>query len=262
MDMRMRNASPILLAGLAFLFLSRGNLTAAEPPSPADNVTEIEIEEPPPDEGGEETVGEPPSPSVRDPLEPINRAIFVFNDKVYFWVMKPVAQGYRAVAPEPARVSVRNFFSNLTTPIRFANNLLQGRIRNSGTELLRFVINTTIGMVGLFDIAKRDFGLDRRDEDLGRTLGTYGLGHGFYIVLPLLGPSSVRDAAGLVGDAFLDPVNYLEDLEVILAVKAFKAENEVSLRIGDYEDLKESAVDPYTALRDAYVQHRARKVPR
>ena len=86
---------------------------------------------------------EPPPPSIADPIEPLNRALFVFNDKAYFWVMKPVAQGYRAVVPEVMRISVRNFFSNLAMPIRFVNNLLQGKIRNSGVELLRFAINTT-----------------------------------------------------------------------------------------------------------------------
>lgn len=200
-----------------------------------------------------------PAPTVRDPIEPVNRAIFVFNDRAYFWVMKPVAQGYRAVVPEPVRVSVRNFFTNLTTPIRLANNLFQGKVRDSGTELLRFTINSTIGIGGLFDPAKNDFRIDRRDEDLGRTLGVYGLGHGAYLVLPLIGPSSLRDAVGLAGDAFLDPVNYLDGIGTVTAVKAFKAENEISLTIGDYEDLKKSSVDPYIAVRDAYAQHRAKE---
>jgi phospholipid-binding lipoprotein MlaA len=242
------------------LYLLHGNALGADPyldpPAPgpaaaADNVL-----------AGESDVSEETSPGIRDPLEPFNRAIFLFNDKAYFWVMKPVAQGYAAVIPEPVRVSVRNFFYNLATPIRLANNLLQGRIRDSGAELLRFTINSTIGIGGLFDPAKNDFHIDRRDEDLGQTLGAWGMGHGVYIVLPLLGPSSLRDAAGLAGDAFLDPVNYLDDLEAVVAVKAFKAENEVSLTIGDYEDLRKSAVDPYVAFRDAFVQHRAANVRR
>ncbi|HSL92601.1 MAG TPA: VacJ family lipoprotein, partial [Candidatus Limnocylindrales bacterium] len=119
----------------------------------------------------EETSEVAPSPALRDPLEPVNRILFVFNDKAYFWVMKPVAQGYRAVVPEAARVSVRNFFSNLATPIRFVNALLQGKFKASGTELLRFTINSTVGIGGLFDVARKDVHLDRRDEDLGQTLG-------------------------------------------------------------------------------------------
>jgi phospholipid-binding lipoprotein MlaA len=203
---------------------------------------------------------EPPAPSVADPLEPLNRALFVVNDKAYFWVMKPVARGYAAAVPEGVRLSVRNFFSNLATPIRLVNNLIQGKVRRSGVELLRFAINSTIGMAGFFDPAKNDFLLEKRDEDLGQTFGRYGMGHGVYLVLPLLGPSSLRDAAGLVGDAVLDPVNYLGDVNAVLGAKAFKAENEISLRIGEYEELTKAAVDPYAAVRDAYIQYRAKQV--
>jgi phospholipid-binding lipoprotein MlaA len=203
---------------------------------------------------------EAPPPTIADPIEPFNRALFVFNDKAYFWVIKPVAQGYRAVVPELMRISVRNFFSNLAMPIRFVNNLLQGKIRNSGVELLRFAINTTAGIGGLFDPAKNDFHISPRDEDLGQTFGKYGLGHGLYIVLPLLGPSSLRDAIGLAGDAFLDPVYYVGDTEIMVGAKVLKTENAVSLRIGEYEDLIKSAIDPYVAVRDAYTQYRAEKV--
>lgn len=207
-----------------------------------------------------EAVAEEPPPTVADPLEPVNRAIFVFNDKAYFWVMKPVAQGYRAVVPQGVRVSVRNFFSNLGTPVRLANNLLQGKPKGAGTELLRFVINSTIGMAGLFDPAKTGFHIDKRNEDLGQTLGRYGLGQGFYIVLPLLGPSTARDTVGRVGDYFVDPLSYIKDPWAETGVRAFKSENEISLSIGDYEDLTASSLDPYVAVRDAYIQNRSKKV--
>jgi len=203
---------------------------------------------------------ESPPPCLADPLEPLNRALFVFNDKAYYWVMKPVAQGYAAIVPETARVSVRNFFRNITMPVRFVNNLLQGKIRNSGVELLRFLINTTAGIGGLFDPAKNDWHIEPREEDLGQTLGKYGLGHGFYLVLPLLGPSSLRDTAGLAGDSFLDPVSYVDDDRIVIGAHVLKAENEVSLRIGEYEDLTKSAIDPYVAVRDAYSQYREKKV--
>jgi phospholipid-binding lipoprotein MlaA len=213
-----------------------------------------------PDFGEDPFREEAPPPHLADPLEPLNRALFVFNDKAYFWVMKPVAQGYAAIVPERARFSVRNFFRNITMPVRFVNNLLQGKIRNSGVELLRFFLNTTAGIGGLFDPAKDDFSLEPRNEDLGQTLGKYGLGHGFYLVLPLLGPSSLRDTVGLAGDSFLDPVNYVDDSEVVIGAKVLRAENEVSLRIGEYEDLTKSAIDPYVAVRDAYSQYREKKV--
>ena len=213
-----------------------------------------------PDFGEDPFRDEAPPLYLADPLEPLNRALFVFNDKAYFWVMKPVAQGYAAVVPETARFSVRNFFRNITMPVRFVNNLLQGKIRNSGVELLRFFINTTAGIGGLFDPAKNDFHIEPKDEDLGQTLGKYGLGHGFYLVLPLLGPSSLRDTVGRAGDYFLDPVNYVDDSEVAIGAKVLRAENEVSLRIGEYEDLTKSAIDPYVAVRDAYSQYREKKV--
>lgn len=216
------------------------------PPAGTDNVAEP---------FGEQAA----APSIPDPLEPLNRAVFTFNDKAYFWVMKPVAQVYGAVIPELARVSVKNFFANVTMPIRFVNNLLQGKLRNAGVELLRFTINTTLGMGGLFDTAD-GFSLRPHNEDLGQTLGTYGLGQGFYLVLPILGPSSLRDAAGLAGDSFLDPVNYVDGWEVVLGAKTLKAENAVSLRIGQYEELKESALDPYVSFRNGYAQYRAHQV--
>lgn len=210
--------------------------------------------------GPEEEAPLAPPASIADPLERVNRAFFVFNDKAYYWVLKPVARGYGAVVPQMWRVSVRHFFSNLAMPIRFVNNMLQGKVKGAGTELLRFGINSTIGMAGLFDPATTGFHIAERDEDLGQTLGRYGLGGGFYIVWPLLGPSTARDTVGTAGDGFLDPVNYLGNTWAIVGVKAFKTENSVSLSIGDYEALTESALDPYVAVRDAYIQNRAQKV--
>lgn len=210
--------------------------------------------------GPEEEAPLAPPASIADPLERVNRAFFVFNDKAYYWVLKPVARGYSAVVPQMWRVSVRHFFSNLAMPIRFVNNVLQGKVKGAGTELLRFGINSTIGMAGLFDPATTGFHIAARDEDLGQTLGRYGLGGGFYIVWPLLGPSTARDTVGMAGDGFLDPVNYLTDTWAVVGVKAFKTENNVSLSIGDYEALTESALDPYVAVRDAYIQNRAQKV--
>lgn len=230
-------------------------------PEPGPGETPAPDSQPPETDFARDPFGEEsPPPRLADPLEPLNRALFVFNDKAYYWVMKPVAQGYAAIVPETARVSVRNFFRNITMPVRFVNNLLQGKIRNSGIELLRFLINTTTGIGGLFDPAKNDWHIEPRDEDLGQTLGKYGLGHGFYLVLPFLGPSSLRDTVGLAGDFFLNPVNYIDDDRVVIGAHVLNTENEVSLRIGEYEDLTKSALDPYVAVRDAYSQHRAKKV--
>jgi len=199
---------------------------------------------------------------VADPIEPVNRAIFVFNDRLYFWLLKPVARGYAFVVPEALRIGIRNALTNVAMPVRLVNSLLQGKGRGAGRELARFTINTTIGMGGLFDPAKTGWGIAASDEDTGQTLGTYGLGHGAYLVLPFLGPSSLRDAAGLGGDAFLNPVNYMVDFRTAVAIRAGKAVNDVSLQIGEYEDIKAAAVDPYLAIRDGYVQHREGKVAR
>ena len=198
---------------------------------------------------------------IADPLEPINRVFFHFNDKLYFWLLKPVATGYKKVAPEPLRISVRNFFSNLFMPIRAVNCLLQGKFKGFGNELLRFVTNSTAGMLGFMDPAKTALKLEKQDEDFGQTLGLYGLGPGFFINWPILGPSSLRGTVGLVGDGFIDPLNYLLDSTMYnAATRGYEQVNTTSLTIGEYESLKKAALDPYVSLRDAYYQYRKNKI--
>lgn len=196
---------------------------------------------------------------IADPLEPWNRAMFTFNDKFYFWVLKPVAKGYSAIVPEWGRVRVKNIFSNSTMPVRFANNLLQLKIHGAGTELLRFIFNTTAGVGGMFDVAK-NIDLRPQEEDFGQTLGVYGIGDGFYLVWPFLGPSSLRDTLGTAGDFFLDPVSYITPVASRIGVRSVDITNRTSLRIGDYEDMKESALDPYVSFRNAYFEHRESKI--
>lgn len=199
--------------------------------------------------------------TIADPWEPFNRAMFTFNDRLYFWVLKPVAEGYSAVVPEPARVSVGNFFSNLRAPIRFVNCLLQANIIGASTELFRFMLNSTIGVAGLFDPAGgEEIGLLRQDEDFGQTLGSYGVGQGFYIVWPFFGPSSPRDTVGMVGDFFSYPISYLDPWYAWTAVRGYQAINDTSLQIGDYEAIKDAALDPYISIRNAYIQYRQKKV--
>jgi phospholipid-binding lipoprotein MlaA len=197
---------------------------------------------------------------IADPIKPWNTAMYHVNDKFYFWLLKPVSQGYSAVVPEDIRLSVSNFFENLTTPIRFVSSLLQLNMKKAGNELVRFVYNTTAGVGGLADVAKTDLGVKRQDEDLGQAIGHYGIGHGFYIVWPVFGPSSLRDTVGMVGDWFLDPVYYVTPFEASLGIAAYDKVNETSFHIGDYEDLKKAAVDPYVSIRDAYIQHRKKQV--
>jgi phospholipid-binding lipoprotein MlaA len=199
--------------------------------------------------------------AIPDPLEPFNRAMFHFNDKLYFWVLKPVAQGYNKVVPEPARVGVKNFFSNLKFPVRFVSCLLRADFKGAATQLGRFVVNTVWGVGGFLDPSSSEqLNIPKQDADLGQTLGIYGVGQGFYIVWPVLGPSSARDSIGIAGDFFLYPVSYITPWYDWLAVRAYEEVNDASLSIGDYESLKEAAIDPYVAIRDAYHQYRQKKV--
>jgi len=199
--------------------------------------------------------------SIADPLEPVNRFFFHFNDKLYFWVLKPAAKGYSAVVPEPARKGVKNFFNNLSFPVRFVNCVLQGKFEGAGYEFGRFMINSTIGLAGFMDRATNQFEMPEYDEDLGQTFGSYGIGHGFFLNLPFLGPSSLTDTIGSAGDYFLEPLNYLElETKYDLSITAFETVNKTSLRIGEYEDLKKSALDPYVAYRDAYFQYRQSQI--
>ena len=210
---------------------------------------------------GDYTPEEEPSITIADPIEPFNRAMFVFNDKLYFWALKPVSQGYGYIVPEVARVSVQNVFYNLRFPVRFVSLMLQGDFSSSKKELERFAINTLWGIGGIFDLASRKvLNLPKMDVELGDTLEFYGIGHGFYIVWPILGPSSARDSIAIVGDYFLYPVSYIEPWLAWLGVRGYELINDTSLSIGNYESLKEAAIDPYYAVRDAYVQHRVRLI--
>ncbi len=199
--------------------------------------------------------------AMRDPLEPLNRAFFQFNDKLYFWVLKPVSKGYAYVVPQTGRRGVRNFFSNLATPVRLVNCTLQAEFTGAWVEVERFAINTTVGVAGFGDPARKWWHMEKHDEDLGQTLGRYGVGPSIYINWPVLGPSCVRDTVGLVGDSFLDPVNYVVPRTAPnVAVKSVDVVNGTSLRPGEYEDFKDAAIDPYSALRDAYYQYRSHLV--
>lgn len=199
--------------------------------------------------------------TIADPLEPLNRVFFHFNDKLYLWFLRPVAKGYNVVVPKPARLSIRNFFHNLAFPIRFVNCLLQAKFKSAAIELGRFVANSTIGLAGLFDVAGDKFDLKKHEEDFGQTLGVYGFGPAFYINWPILGPSSLRDTFGMAGDFFLDPwIQANMSSEEIISIKAYERVNSTSLSLGEYEDMKKAALDPYIAIRDAYFQYRKKKI--
>lgn len=197
---------------------------------------------------------------VPDPLEPFNRVMFGVNDVLYFWVVKPVAQTYEGVVPVPARVGIGNFFGNAATPIRYVNCLLQGKNEGADTELRRFLINTTAGVLGFGDPAMDQHGLKPVEEDLGQTLATYGFHDGFYIVWPFFGPSTARNSVGMLGDQFLNPLWYVEPTELSIGISAVKYTNSASFQLGRYEVFKAAAVDPYIAMRESYIQYRDKQI--
>ncbi|MDY0123192.1 VacJ family lipoprotein [Sulfurimonas sp.] len=205
---------------------------------------------------------------VYDPFSGYNRAMTTFNDKAYEFAIKPVAKGYKWFLHEDIRESVDNFFKNIYFPMRFVNNVLQGKMRNAAEESVRFVVNSTAGVLGLFDPAKKYCELEPHDEDFGQTLGFYGVGSGPHIVLPLLGPSNVRDLIGMYPDSYLSPLDYtqrsydtLTDTPAeYIGAKTLEKVNYVSLNIDWYDDIKRDAVDLYPYLRDMYEQYRDKQI--
>lgn len=200
--------------------------------------------------GGCASTGNP-----RDPLEPINRAVYTFNDGVDHLLIKPAAEFYRFAVPEFMRTGVSNFFSNINDVIVALNSLLQGKLTQAGSDVARLIVNSTVGVLGLFDVAT-EIGLEKHNEDFGQTLGYWGIGDGPYLVLPFLGPSSARDAVGWVGDFYTWPITYVEpdrDRNILIAVRF------ISLRADLLEAsriLETAALDPYEFVRDAFLQRR------
>jgi phospholipid-binding lipoprotein MlaA len=197
---------------------------------------------------------------VADPLYYFNYAMYVVNDNLYFYFLKPVANGYKAVMPTPARKGIRNFFHNLLFPVRFVNHLLQWKLEQASDEFGIFLVNSTAGILGFNQVAQTHLNMHTKKEDLGQTLGTYGMHEGFYLVLPVLGPATLRDAIGRAGDYFITPVNYVEPWELEWGVDILNTVNRISFHIGDYETLKKAALDPYAAIRDAYIQTRRQQI--
>ena len=198
-----------------------------------------------------------------DPIEGWNRAMFGFNDKLYFWALKPVAQGYGYVVPERPRLWVQNFFHNLMYPVRFVSLVLQGKPDAAAVETSRFITNTAFGLGGLGDVAgdlKPYKPIPSTEQDLGLTFGYWGVDNGMYLVWPFIGPSSARDTVGYAGDYFLTPASYINPWYWSVAAKGYEKVNAISFRIGDYEAVKEASLDPYEAVRDGYLRMRYKKM--
>jgi len=205
---------------------------------------------------------------IYDPFMSYNRSMTNFNDGLYENFFKPVNKGYLAITNSEVRVSINNFFKNIYFPMRFFNNILQGKFHYAFEETGRFVVNSTAGCLGFFDPAKSKMKLMPHNEDFGQTLGFYGVGPGPHIVIPLFGPSNMRDAISFFPDAAVSPIDYTDrDWPTLtktwfelIAVKSVEKFNEVSLYSTEYEEIRKDAVDLYPYLRDLYEQKRAKEI--
>jgi phospholipid-binding lipoprotein MlaA len=197
---------------------------------------------------------------VYDPFESYNRSVFAFNDALDDAVAKPVAKTYRAVLPEPARVGTQNVLRNLSTPVNAGNQLLQGDVGGMMTDIGRALINSTLGIAGLFDVAGK-FGLEHELEDFGQTLAVWGVSEGPYVMIPLLGPSNLRDGTGRLVDAYADPLRHYwtntEQEEWIYARMGVSVVSQRESLLDILDELEAGAIDYYAVMRSSYTQYRS-----
>ncbi len=236
-----------LISFVVFLFLSFPFMSAESGFNMAFAASEKSVE----------PEGAPNEQKVYDPIENWNRQVFIFNDGLYFYVLKPAGQVWSAVTPSLVRLSIANGFHNLVFPSRFINFMLQGKLDKAANETARFVINSTLGVGGLFDTALNEFKLQNYESDFGQTLAIWGVCSGAYLVIPVLGPSNPRDLVGFAADTAMDPMEWMPTTWwVISTAQVGKFINYTALHGGEYEEMIKASVDPYVAVRDAYIQYR------
>jgi len=192
---------------------------------------------------------------VYDPIEPVNRAIFRFNDKVDEYALEPVARGWHWLMPDRVELCVSNFFGNLHYPTVGVNNLLQGKFTEAGSDVARFLVNTTVGVVGLFDPAT-EWGLEAHNEDFGQTLGVWGVPPGPYLVAPLWGPSNLRDGTGTLVDSFATVYPWFIPWYYTSGAQVIRIVNSRAQLLSEVEQIREASFDLYAAARDGYAQRR------
>ncbi len=195
------------------------------------------------------------SGNAKDPIEGFNRAVYAFNEGLDTAIVRPVAVGYETVMPSPVRTGVSNFFGNVADVFIAVNNLLQGKVPEAASDAGRFLVNTTVGILGLFDVAT-EIGLEKHNEDFGQTFGRWGVGPGAYVVIPFFGPRDVRDTVGLVLDVKADPIaniGHVPTRNTLLVVRIVS--DRANLLPAD-KVIEEAALDKYTYVRDAYLQRR------
>lgn len=204
---------------------------------------------------------------VADPLESLNRATFKLNDGLYTVIFRPISKGYEMILPKPVRKGIDNAFDNIKFPVRFVNSTLQGKFKRAGQETGKFFVNTVAGFGGILRQSDRIPSLtDLPSEDTGQTFAKWGIGHGPYIVLPLLGPSSLRETVGLAGDYALNPVNWgffwSGKHDWTLIPPSANTLRSLPGQLSVYDAATKDSVDPYLSARSAYMQNRAEEVRR
>ncbi|HMX15221.1 MAG TPA: VacJ family lipoprotein [Rhodocyclaceae bacterium] len=200
--------------------------------------------------GGCATSGNP-----KDPIEGFNRAMFAFNEGVDTVVIKPVSTAYDYVLPAPIKTGVSNFFANIGDVFIAVNNLLQGKVPEAASDAGRFVVNSTIGLLGVIDVAS-DMGLEKHNEDFGQTFGRWGVGSGAYVVVPFFGPRTVRDTVGLILDVKTDPVGYVDHIPTRNTLYALRVVSDRAALLPADKVIEEAALDKYSYIRDGYLQRR------
>lgn len=195
------------------------------------------------------------SGNQKDPIEGFNRAMFAFNEGLDAVIIKPVAQGYDAVTPSPVRTGVTNFFGNIADLFIGVNNLLQGKPAEAASDIGRVLVNSTIGILGLIDVAS-DMGMEKHEEDFGQTFGRWGVGDGAYVVVPVFGPRTVRDTAGLVLDVAADPVGHVDHVPTRNSLLALRIVDTRADLLPADKVIEEAALDKYSYVRDGYLQRR------
>jgi phospholipid-binding lipoprotein MlaA len=196
---------------------------------------------------------------TNDPLEPTNRAIYAFDDALDTVILRPAAKAYRFIVPGPARTGIHNVLTNLGTPVQLSNDMLEGKPRRAGDTTMRFLINTTVGVLGVFDVAK-GWGYPDHDADFGMTMALWGLPEGPFLFLPVFGPSDPRDAVGLGVNAAMDPFNWVGQGTAVQALNwsrmGVNALDQRERHLDDIDSTKKTALDPYATFRSLYRQHR------
>jgi phospholipid-binding lipoprotein MlaA len=256
-----------ILIFLSISVLSFQGCTTKEPQTPQQKtILSNSIEENTTESTEFDSEFEEKEESIVDPLSDYNRFMTSFNDIFITYALNPVSEAYGYIIPQPIRIGISNAFHNIQFPIRFVNNLLQGKFQNASDETERFIVNSTVGLAGLMDPAQEYMHIPKHNEDFGQTLGYYGVGSGFHIVLPFFGPSNVRDFIGITVDAYASPLVNVRGLENYkipnnftqsTAIVAGYLINKNSLELGQYENLKKDALELYPFLRDIYEQKRA-----